>query len=365
MSRVAIDINSVLPYYVKGWASGIGRTTKELVQAMDLIIDNPVDIVLYSQNTKGINGEFLGTHFKTRHIFAPHKKWSNRLIGMTHLREIVTKYDLLHIPHNFEWVRRPDKTIVTMHDAMFFAMPEKTGEHEYAKRVYPTLARRCRGIITCSESSKRDILNYMGIPEERVHVCPWGYNNDIFRPIKEKELRNPFFLAVSCSTGRKNTMSVIKAYEKLVNSSPQHKLVLVWPNIPTEAWQYCNQKHLVNHIEIQGNIDDKRLSKLYNEATATFFPSRYEGFGLPILESMACGTPVVTCRNSSLPEVGGDAAMYVDPDDIDAMSRIMEQFEQGSLIKADHTQQCLAQASRFSWERCARQTIDVYLKCIG
>lgn len=364
MSRVVIDINSVLPFYVKRWVSGIGRTTKELVEALDHIDDLPVEIVLYSQNTKGIKGDKLETHFASKHINAPHKNWCNRMIGMTHLREIATKYDLLHIPHNFEWVRRPDRTLVTIHDAMFFAMPDETFDHEYAQRVYPTLAQRCRGIITCSESSKRDIMKYMDIPEERVFVCPWGYNKELFHPEKGKKRGNPYFLAVSCSMGRKNTMSVIKAYEKIVKQNPQHELVLVWPNIPNEAWSYCNQDHLVNHIYIQSSIDDERLSVLYNEATATFFPSRYEGFGLPVLESMACGTPVVTCRNSSLPEVGGEAALYVEPDDIDGLSRIMEQFEQGDLKKENFYDRCLKRASHFSWQHCAQQTLEVYQKML-
>lgn len=362
--RVAIDINSVLPYYTKGWISGIGRTTKELIEALNQIESLPLDIVLYSQNTKGINGKMLNTHFDTRHLYAPHKSWFNKLLGKTHLREIITKYDLLHIPHNFEWVKKPERTIVTMHDAMFFARPDESFDHENAQRIYPTLAKRCRGIITCSESSKRDIMQYMDIAENRVFVCPWGYRKDLFHPEKGKKRGNPYFLAVSCSLGRKNTMSVIKAYESIVKQNPQHELVLVWPNIPIEAWRYCNQDHLVNHIYINSAIDDERLSVLYNEATATFFPSRYEGFGLPVLESMACGTPVVTCNNSSLPEVGGEAAIYVDPDDIEEMSRIMERFEQGEIKKSDFRDSCINQASRFSWERCAQQTLDVYMKCL-
>jgi glycosyltransferase involved in cell wall biosynthesis len=364
MPRVVIDINSVLPFYSKGWVSGIGRTTKELVEALDRIEEMPVEIVLYSQNTKGIRGDLMQTHFATRHISAPHKRWSNRLIGMTHIREMATKYDLLHIPHNFEWVRCPERTLVTIHDAMFFAQPDESVDYEYAQRVFPGLAKRCRGIITCSESSKRDIMKYMDVDESKIHVCPWGYRKDMFHPDKGKKRGNPYFLAVSCSLGRKNTMAVIKAYEKIVKQKPQHELVLVWPNVPTEVWNYCNQQHLVDHIYIQSSIDDERLSVLYNEATATFFPSRYEGFGLPVLESIACGTPVITCRNSALPEVGGEAAIYVDPDDIDAMSRYMEQFEQGELKKSDFTDRCLAQASLFSWERCAQQTLEVY-KSLG
>ncbi|MBP5547933.1 MAG: glycosyltransferase family 4 protein [Bacteroidales bacterium] len=364
MKRVVIDINSVLPLYSRGWVSGIGRTTKELVDSINKMENLPFEIVLYSQNTKGITANELNTGFESRHLSLPHKPLMNRIIGMTHLREILTRYDLLHIPHNFEWVRNPEKTVVTIHDAMFFAHPDEVFNHEYAQKVYPRLARRCRAIITCSESSKRDIMHYMDIPEERIHVCPWGYNQRLFYPEKGQKRGYPFFLMVSCSMGRKNTMSVIKAYEQFVKQSPKHELVLVWPNTPREALDYCNKPHLRNHIYISSGIEDERLSMLYNEATATFFPSRYEGFGLPVLESMACGTPVVTCKNSALTEVGGAAALYVDPDDIDGMCRIMEQFEQGDLKKTDFTEQCLQQASHFSWDKCASRTVDVYSKCL-
>lgn len=360
MKRIVIDINSVLPLYSRGWISGIGRTTKELVEALDKMDNLPFEVLLYSQNTKGISAKNTDTRFPTRHLPLPHKTWMNRVIGLTHLRELATHYDLLHIPHNFEWVRRPDKTIVTVHDAMFFAYPDEVFNYKYEQKVYPTLARKSRGIITCSESSKRDIMRYMDIPEEKIAVCPWGYREDLFRPKERKKTGHPYFLMVSCSVGRKNTMSLIKAYEKFVKQKPQHELVLVWPNPPQSAIDYCNQDHLSNHIYISNDIDDERLSVLYNEATATFFPSRYEGFGLPILESMACGTPVVTCRNSSLPEVGGDAAMYVDPDDIDAMCNYMEQFEQGNLKKEDFKGQCLTQAANFSWQKCAAQTVEAY-----
>lgn len=358
--RVLIDINSVLPLYSKGWVSGIGRTTKELVDQFAKVENLPFEVMLYSQNTRRVTGKAMGLPFSTRHLPLPHKPIVNRILSMTRLRELTTHYDLLHIPHNFEWVGRPDRTVVTMHDAMFFACPDEVFDHTYAQKVYPTLARRAKGIITCSQSSKNDIIKYMDIPSERIFVCPWGYNKQLFHPDKGRRRGYPYFLMVSCSMGRKNTMTLVRAYEKFLRQSPTHELVLVWPNTPREALEYCNQPHLRNHIYITTDVDDERLSVLYNEATASFFPSRYEGFGLPVLESMACGTPVITCNNSAIPEVGGDAAIYVDPDDEDAMIEIMEQFEQQTLKKSDYSERCIAQASKFSWERCAEQTIEVY-----
>ena len=358
--RVVIDVNSAMPQYSLGWTSGIGRTTKELVEALNKIEKPSFDIMLYSQNTKGIDGRRLNTHFKNRHLYLPNKSWMNRMIGMTHLREWTTNYDLLHIPHNFEWVRKPERTLVTIHDAMFFAYPDDVFNYEYYQRVYPTLAKQCKGIITCSESSKNDIMQYMDIPEDKIFVCPWGYRKDIYYPRENTNTVKPYFLMVSCSLGRKNSMTAIRAYEKFLKNAPSHELKIIWPNTPLSVLEYCGQTHLKGHIHIQNKVDDNTLGIMYSNATATFFPSRYEGFGLPVLESMACGTPVVTCRNSSLPEVGGDAALYVDPDDIDAMCDYMEKFEQHSIDCNDLKQRCLNQASLFSWEKCANQTMNIY-----
>lgn len=349
-----------MPFYSQGWLSGIGRTTKELVEALDNLDNLPFDVMLYSQNTKGVRANCMGTKFLTRHIPLPHKSWMNRWIGITHLREWTTGYDLLHIPHNFEWVKKPERTLITLHDALFFSYPDDVFNYKYYQRLYPTLAKKCCGILTCSESSKRDIMYYMDVPEEKIHVVPWGYRKDIYYPRKERQSDTPFFLMVSCSLGRKNSMSVIRAYEKFVKSNPSHELRIVWPNTPQSVLEYCGQPHLKNHIHICQRVDDNILGQMYSDATATFFPSRYEGFGLPVLESMACGTPVITCRNSSLPEVGGDAALYVEPDDMDTMASYMEQFEQQTIKKTEFRDRCIAQASKFSWERCARQTIEVY-----
>lgn len=365
MKKVAIDVNSVLPLYGRGWLSGIGRTTRELVETLSGFDDLPFEVVLYSQNTRGISGRRMGTDFRCRHIYLPHKPLINRIIGMTPLREVATGYDLLHIPHNFEWVHKPERTVVTIHDAMFFARPDEVFDHERAQRTYPTLARRSRAVITCSESSKRDIVKYMGVDDAKVFVTPWGYNSRLFNPSQIREAAQPYFLCVSCSLGRKNTMSVVKAYEEFVRQQPEHQLLLVWPNTPQQVVEYCSREHLRDRVRILTNVDDQQLARLYGEATALFFPSRYEGFGLPVLEALACGTPVVTCRNSSLPEVGGDAALYVDPDNVGAISRYMEQFEQGDLTKKELSQRCIAQASHFSWQRCAAQTVEVYKYCLG
>ena len=365
MKRVVVDINSVVPYYVNGWVSGIGRTTMELVKAISMVKEPSVDVTLYSQNMKGIGVKNIDVPLRKRHLYYPHRDQWNQLLAHTPAREWLTGYDLYHLPHNFDYVRHPERTVVTIHDALFFACPDESFDHQFAREHFPSLAKKCKAVITCSESSKRDIIQYIDIPEEKVFVTPWGINHQLFYPNRQKKTGNPFFLMVSCKGKRKNAINVIRAYEKFVRHQPMHELVMVWPNTPQNILDYCSKEPLHSHVFFETDVDDEQLSRLYNEATATFFPSRYEGFGLPILESMACGTPVVTCRNSSLEEVGGKAALYVEPDDIDAMEGYMERFEEGEYDNETISQKCVAQASRFSWQRCAEQTLSVYQQCLN
>lgn len=386
MKRVAIDVDSVVPYYALNQLTGIGRTTMELVHAFDQIERLPVELLLYSQNMKGLGARNLQTHFPTRHLYLPFRDKWNKALSHTPLREWLTGCDLYHIPHNFDYVHRPGKTIITLHDTLFFTCPEEAFDVAFARQHYTALAWQCKGIITCSQSSKEDIIHYMGLPDEKITVIPWGVNHDTFHPLELSEGQEPVpptsittgspfprktFLCVSCSKGRKNTLAVVKAYAQFIRHYDMarheelHNLTLVWKQPSKEVSEIIRQNHLRHKIDIISGLSDTQLAQCYNQATCSFFPSRYEGFGLPVLESMACGTPVVTCRNSSLPEVGGAAALYVDPDDMDGMTCMMTQFEEGQLSKAALRPGCIAQAAKYTWRQCAEKTLEYYLHCLA
>lgn len=371
MKRVMIDAGGLAYYFVTGRVNGIGRTTMELIQALAARAGElPFEVMLYSQNMKGIGGRNLHTPFRCRHLYLPDRPQVNRLLACTPVKEWFTGYDLLHIPSNFAYVHRPDRCVVTIHDAMFFSYPEKFLNHDFARENYPKLAQKARAIITCSENSKREIAQYMDVPHERIFVTPWGVDHGLFkpRPVSAHGLTGgrPYFLSVSCDIGRKNTIAVLEAYEIFLKQNPEHDLVLVWGNPPEEIKSRFTSGKFSGKVHFPDRrLDNEQLAQLYSDATATFFPSRYEGFGLPILESMASGTPVVTCQNSSLPEVGGDAAVYVDPDDIAGMSEWMEKFENRSIDMEQLRQKSISQAAKFTWENCAAKTIEVYRSCLG
>lgn len=369
MKRILIDANPIVPYLTCGSHVGIGRTCRELIQGLDTIDDLPFEILLYTQNLKGVNAKPLNTHFKTLHTYLRFDDLGRKLAKQFRLREILGRYDLQHITHNYEEVTDPSKCIVTIHDVMFFSFPENKAEPDKNQLIIPPFARKAKHIITISENSKREIMEYMNVPASNITVIPWGINHEIFFPHDVDSNKwtgnDPYFISVSCNAKRKNAISTVKAFRKFAVNNPAHHLILVWGNPSEEVLKIASEPVVNNKIHFISNLSDQELSDLYSGATASFFPSLYEGFGLPIIESMACGTPCVTARNSSLEEVGGPAAIYTEPLDIDALCREMENFENGRYDLDSLSEASIKQAAKFQWSNCVASTIDVYKKCLN
>ena len=369
--KVCVDINSIVPLYAFGYLSGIGRTTLELLEAMAEIKDElPFDLILYTQNLRGVKGRNFGLPFLCSHVYLRNKARFNWFVGDLRLRELLTGYDLMHFPGNFGYTSRPQKTVITMHDAMFFSYPEDFLGHDFARRNYPGLALSCAGIATCSQSSKRDIVEYIGVPEEKITVIPWGVSPKNFYPEANSEIvsqtlsrhgiARPYFMMASCDLGRKNTELLMRNFRRYVKQGGGYDLALVWSRCPDRIKEEYREEIDKKRIHLLGGLSDADLRTIYSAAEASFFPSRYEGFGLPILESLACGTPVVTCRNSSLEEVGGDVALYVSADSETEMADMMTRFEQGNIDKPALRRQALLHASRFTWEKAAHEYARFY-----
>ncbi len=377
MKSLLIDINSVVPFFVSGRVTGIGRTTFELINSLhNISSDLPFGVTLFSQNMKGIGARNLNLSFHKKHLYLPNREGVNRLIGRLPVMELLFPYDLMHIPHNFEYVHCPGKTIVTLHDALFMLINENAFDHLGMRKRVPSLMQKCRGIITCSESSKKDIVKTMGIDPQKIDVIYWGINHDTFKFQQDKDnvrmrlskqfgINNPFFLSVSCNVGRKNSHILVEAYLRLLKNNPVNDLVLVWSDPPAFVKKMVDKSDTKSRILILEDVSDPDLALIYNGATSLIYPSSYEGFGLPVLEAMACGTPVVTCSNSSLPEVGGEAVLYMDNPDSDNIFNFLEGFENSEFNSFQLSEAGIHQASKFSWNKTALEYLRLYTRYLS
>lgn len=288
--------------------------------------------------------------------------------------------DLIHYPY-FDLffhtlpVQKQIKQIVTVHDLIPLKFPQhfKPGIKGKLKQLLQVHAlKTAAAIITDSQASKSDICSLLKIAAQKVHVIPLAAADE-FKPQQTSPpiaFSNPYLLYVGDVNYNKNLKSLITAFSKIKNKNVQLVLVSSAWNQPIEPIQQLNQ--LIQKLNLSSRITTiayslktAQLASLYSHAKAYIQPSLYEGFGLPLLEAMACGTPVVSSNTSSLPEVAGSAAIQVNPT-VKGLTQGMNQV----LSLAPSTRQYLIkkglnQAQKFSWVKTARDTIRVYEQVLG
>jgi glycosyltransferase involved in cell wall biosynthesis len=291
--------------------------------------------------------------------------------------------DLAHVPYFASPLRPALPTVVTIHDLIPMILPEYRGG--VLGRLYTSLvasaAPRARLILTDSQASKRDILSYLKLSDTGVRVvylAPAPHYQPVDDPdrldsVRRKyDLPEDFVLWLSGFDVRKNAQALLHAYTWVYEAlGDDYPLVMagVTPEEDTHFFpdprRIAAELGVSDAIRFPGWVDEADKSALYSAATVFVFPSRYEGFGLPILEAMACGTPVVTSNAASLPELAGAAAFQVDPDDPRRLgAAIIALCVQEDL----HTEMChkgLAQAAQFTWEKTARETLAAYHHVLG
>jgi glycosyltransferase involved in cell wall biosynthesis len=229
-------------------------------------------------------------------------------------------------------------------------------------------------ILTYSEHTKKDVVNTLQIPEERVHVVPlapapqfrlMADREEVGRGLERFGLRGtPYILSVGTLEPRKNHVALLEAFARLRRRRPDlpHKLVLAGGR----GWLYDGILMAIGRLGLEDQVvlpgHAEPLEVLYNGAEVLVYPSLYEGFGLPPLEAMACGTPVIVSDSSSLPEVVGDAGLLVDPRDVDGLGDALEAVLSDAGLRRRLREAGLRRAAQFSWERTARETLAVYEK---
>ncbi len=281
--------------------------------------------------------------------------------------------DLFHATEHLLPRLRHIRSVFTLHDLIFRFDP---GSHLPLNRIYlntmmPRFLRAADAVIAVSECSKRDAVRFYATPAEKIHVIPEGVEAR-FRPIADPQLEpvrhkhhlpDRFVLCVGTIEPRKNLPILFEAM-----ASRRERGLEPWPLVIAgkAGWLYepilrrIAELNLQNWIHLTGFFPDDDLPALYNAATLLAMPSRYEGFGLPVLEAMACGTPVVCSNISSLPEVAGDAALLVPPENVQGWAEAITRLCNDNALHARMRERGLAQAAHFTWENAARQTADVY-----
>lgn len=259
------------------------------------------------------------------------------------------------------------KIVTTVHDFSFILHKEfqpkessKYFEDCFLKNIYKSDI-----IITGSNYSKKEILERLGFKDEKVKVIYHGINHDLFKIYDDLELSfelpKKFILSVGSIEPRKNLIGLLSAYNLLSSDiKEEYKLVLAgfkgWQN--SEIMSIIEQNR--ENIIYLGFISDEELAKVYNIASCFVFASFYEGFGLPVLEAMACGTPVVCSSSSSIPEVGGDAVIYCNPNDIEDIKHKIELVLSDEKLQREMIAKGLERAKEFSWEKSASEHIKLF-----
>ncbi len=381
--RIAINA-----YFLEQPATGSGEHIYYLLEALDAIDESNQYLALYPRLTGSqlARTPHLGPNFQIREVRGVAERLGPRLGKLwweqVALRGLCAreKVDLLHSPYFASPLAPNVPTVVTIHDVIPLVLPDY-GRAPHV-RAYMALvsaaARRAAAILTVSETSKLDIVRVLGIPPERVHVT-YNATDASLHPIGDRSsledlrdsygINGDFLLYFGGFDRRKNVERILLAYraarEEFHNPC---QLVLAGSTSLVGHPLYPDPRRMIlrygleGQVIVTGRVSEEEKPLLYSAAIGFVFPSLYEGFGMPVLEAMACGTPVITSNTSSLPEVAGNAALLVDPTSVEAMGEAMARVVNDEALREELGRKGLVRASQFSWESSAAKTLEVYRK---
>jgi len=317
----------------------------------------------------------LGTNMRLRSLPFPRLWTHTRLAGeMLHHPP-----DVLFVPAHVIPLVHPSASVVTIHDLGYLAFPRAHTPARWLDLHFSTFwsTRAASHIIAVSQATRNALQTHYRVPAEKITVIPHGVAPH-FQPVTDPQaiaaakkrygIEGDYLLSIGTVQPRKNLVRLIDSFAQVVqtgmDSAPPLKdvrLVLAgkkgWLTRTIEQRGQAASLH--GHLVFTGYVEYKDLPALLSGALALVFPSLYEGFGMPVLEAMACGTPVLTSTTTSLPEVAGDAALLVNPHDTAAIADDMRRVITEPELRETLRQRGLERASRFTWERCARETLRV------
>lgn len=374
--RIAID-----GHVIQARQDGVSRYTFDLTTALATTIAAQDELyVLYEpENTAGSQRvEELALHTRVRLRPMP---GLSRAASQIRLAGMLKSWgaEVYHSPYRLFGGFTGIPTVVTIHELGLLDETEAGGWtgrlSQFTKQAQLTVLRRADAIICVSESLRRELLRAIEIPSTKVHVVYNGVDHSRFHPRYRLEAREraahllgiepPYALALATDEPRKNLATLLQAYARLPEGVP--KLVLAgagkWGRGP--IYQMVKAAGVEGRVRFTGYIPEAILPDVYAGARCFIFPSLYEGFGLPLLEAMACGAPVLTANRAALAEVAGEGALLVDPTNVAALAEGLNRILTDKPFRDVLRGKAVGQAAQFSWQRTARKTREIYAKVIA
>ena len=370
--KIAIDYT---PAALQG--AGIGRYTRGLVDALIPLLGAGDEVtLLYPRGDAPFARRAWPEQVRIRRLPLPDRYQTilwHRLRLPLPVEWLAGDVDIFHAPNFLLPPARRAKTLLTIHDLAFLVRPEYAWPdlRRFLEQAVPRSVARADHILADSEASKRDAMRLFGLPGERVTVVGAGVEPR-FRPMNSDETADvraqygldwPFVFSISTLEPRKNFDGLIRAFVRARREANlPHHLVIAGG----KGWLYedifaaVEQEDAGDFVHFPGFVPDADLPALYNLADLFAFPSHYEGFGLPLLEALACGTPALASDVSSLPEIAGDAAMLIPADDAEALAAGLIHLLTDADARAALSRRGPGQAARFTWAAAARRLLDVY-----
>lgn len=373
--RICVDASPAVHH-----RAGLGRYTQELTSALLAIRTEDEYIVFYNRPAQAQVDPPLD-RLPHLTISWPDKPWRMSVL-LAHLARIpqdrlFPDVDLFHATDHLLPRLSRVKSVFTLHDLAFRFYPET---HTSLNRWFLTLMmsrflRAADQVVADSECTKRDAVHLYRLDEAKIKVI-YGGVNPRFRPADPQEIEavraryglpECLILSVGTIEPRKNLTSLVDAYRALRHRGAEFKLVIVGK----KGWLYqsffrrLRELGLEDEVIFPGFMPDEDLPALYSAADLFVFPSLYEGFGLPVLEAMACGVPVITSNTSSLPEVAGEAALLVDPNSVEELTSAMRSVLESKQLRDELRAKGPKQAAKFSWESAARETLAIYASILS
>ncbi len=348
--------------------AGIHVYTREILKAIHET-DQKNEYVIVRSKAGGEFPRFQEIVIPINPKIPMHERWRQFLHFPLQLRK--AGVDIVVEPCHFGPFNLPSriKRVTVIHDLTPLLMPEfHIRNSQIAHKIFlPGILRRAAHIITNSEYTRQDVIRTFPFTKEKSTAILLG-KDKIFRPDARPEILQKYGIAsnyilfIGTLEPRKNLPTLLKAFEQFhVKHDSDLQLVLVGK----KGWRIGPFLHQLetspvkDKIILPGYVQQEHLPVLYSLARIFVYPSLYEGFGLPVLEAMACGTPVLTSRVSSLPEVGGDAALYFAPDSAEALCSLLEKLDADGQLRSKMGKKGLERAARFSWEKAGRETVAV------